>query len=72
MERENMLKVKARERISLRCKGGAERVWRGTQRERWETKPAGGSHEEKKAICERKSWRGEKERSVRSEKGVAT
>lgn len=43
-----MLKVKARERISLRCKGGAERVWRGTQRERWETKPAGGSHEEKK------------------------
>lgn len=34
MERENMLKVKARERISLRCKGGAEKVWRETQRQK--------------------------------------
>lgn len=63
MGRENIFKVKARENFSeiqRRCRKGLE-----GNRQRWDTKPVGGSHEkgqfvkeghgeeEKKALCDK-------------------
>lgn len=56
--REKTFSKRKPERISLRSKGGAEKAWRGIEREMGDK--ASGRKPWKRAISERKPWRGEK------------
>lgn len=56
--REKTFSKRKPERISLRPKGGAEKAWRGKEREMGDK--ASGRKPWKRAVSDRKPWRGEK------------